>query len=71
MKVYVQDTSTLYFLCRDASWSPDISKARDFENTATAILFCSSRLNKPFQLLLRFADPQFDMTLPGSPHLAD
>jgi hypothetical protein len=71
MKVYVQDTSSLCFLCEDSTWSGDKSKARDFETTACALLFCAGRLNKPFQLLLSFPDPQFDTILPGSPNASD
>jgi hypothetical protein len=66
MKVYVQDTSNLCFLCEDGRWTKDLSLARVFGSGAEAMLFCVHHIEQPFQLLVRFSDPQFDIILPGS-----
>jgi hypothetical protein len=66
MKVYIQDPSNLSFLCQDNTWSKDLSQARLFGSSAEAMIFCARHIDKPFQLLVRFSDSQFDVILPGS-----
>jgi len=66
MKVYIQDPSNLSFLCGDDTWSKDRSVARVFGSSAEAMIFCADHIDKPFQLLVRFSESQFDVVLPGS-----
>ena len=62
MKIYVQQPETRFYLCADGTWTEDIKKARVYDSAATAVLDCCTRSDK-FQILLKFDDPAYDLTL--------
>jgi hypothetical protein len=70
VKVLVQNPLTFKFLCPDGSWSLKIKKARVFSKSSEAIIFCAKSLCKPYQVVLKFEDPESDIILLGLPKKA-
>ena len=67
MKVLVQDSVSLLFLCSGATWCDNDTKATDFLHTENAIAFCYQHRGKPYQVRMRFSDPEYDIVIPIDP----
>ena len=64
MKVLLQNTNTGLFFRQPAGWTDDCNAAREFPNSLSAITFCNANGLADVQVLLKFKQTRFDVSLP-------
>lgn len=66
MKVVVQHPITRHFLDSTNQWKSDFKDARLFDCAADAVLHCTRDLKRPYNIVLKFEDPKYDLTVLAS-----
>ncbi len=64
MKVVVQSLTTYRFLDQVQQWTEDVQRARSFEDSHRAMEFCLRHGLADCQVVLKFADGEYDIALP-------
>ena len=64
MKVLLQNIKTGLFFKETGVWTDDCTEAREFPNSLSAINFCNANGLKEVQVLLKFKQPRYDVSLP-------
>ncbi|MDB6063979.1 MAG: hypothetical protein JWR26_187 [Pedosphaera sp.] len=63
MKVVLQSKVSLLYFKDGATWVPGWTNARNFGTSLTAMDFCRSHRLEHVQVVLKFADEKYDITL--------
>jgi hypothetical protein len=63
MKVILQSKVSLLYFKDGANWISDWAEARDFGSSLKAIDFCQRHHLEHMQVVLKFADQKYDITL--------
>jgi hypothetical protein len=66
MKVVVQHPVTHHFLDSTNQWKSNFKEARLFESACEAVSFGSHNLKPPYNVVLKFEDPQYDFIVLAS-----
>jgi hypothetical protein len=69
MKVVVQHPITHHYLTLEKEWEPRIQDARLFDSASEAVTYCFKNIKPPYNVVLKFEDPQYDFTLLTSENL--
>ena len=64
MKILLQNTHSKLYFCLLDIWTDNCSAAFDFRNSEQALEFVRKRNMKDVQLVVAFADPQWDEIVP-------
>lgn len=67
MKVLLQHIQTGFFLQPDGEWNAEYTTARAFPNSLSAIHFSQENNFKNVQVVLKFKQSRYDVSLPVSP----
>lgn len=67
MRILLQQKETGFYFRDIGSWVRDTSDAMDFVSSTVAIDFCVSNKLPGMQLVLKFADQNYDIVLPVQP----
>ena len=71
MKVVLQERATELYFQGEGRWVKDASQAFNFGNSLEAIDYCVARQISGVEIVLRFADPRYDIRLaPFAPELS-
>jgi len=69
MKVVVQHSITHYYLTSSNEWTPRIEDARLFRSACDAVTHSFRHIQPPYNVVLKFDDPQYDFSLFASDDL--
>jgi hypothetical protein len=61
--IFVREKRTLKFLNGQSAWIVSFSEARTFKSTWEAFDFCLKNSVHKAQIVMRFGDPVYDVTL--------
>jgi len=67
MRILLQQKETGYYFRDIDSWVRNTSEAMDFVSSTAAIDFCVTNKLPGMQLVLKFADQNYDIVLPVQP----
>lgn len=67
MRILLQQKETGFYFRDVGSWVRDTSEAMDFVSSSAAIDFCVTNKLADMQLVLKFADQNYDIVLPVQP----
>jgi len=67
MRILLQQKETGFYFKDIDSWVRNTSEAMDFVSSTAAIDFCVSNKLPGMQLVLKFADQNYDIVLPVQP----
>jgi hypothetical protein len=71
MKVILQERATELYFQGEGQWVKDASEAFNFGNSLEAIDYCVTRQISGVEIVLKFADPRYDIRLaPFAPELS-
>jgi hypothetical protein len=64
VKVLLRNLNTRFYLRGESDWTPERGQARDFGQSAYAVLFALDRRLCDVEAVLSFGNPQFDLCIP-------
>lgn len=67
MRILLQQKETGFYFRDIGSWVRDTTEAMDFVSSSAAIDFCVANKLADMQLVLKFADQNYDIVLPVQP----
>jgi hypothetical protein len=71
MKVVLQQRATELYYQGEGQWVKEASQAFNFGNSLEAIDYCATRQISGVEIVLRFADPRYDIRLaPFAPEVS-
>jgi hypothetical protein len=67
MKIVIQSSTTKEYFVGNGRWTKDVAKAKEFSQTVAALMECTHNNLTEVQIVLRFQDPRYNLSLPVRP----